>query len=181
MASTRSKSRSKGKDTSHVEARGAVDSGASVATERETRHMADDNEVGSIIEFTESIADQEAPVPLPKGDYPAEIRGAVRKTGATSGKDYAEQLFFIAPEAYPADYEAENAPEGTALYYRRISLVDTPAARHRIRRYCEAIGAPVPKTTLDLNEWIGRTATVTVDHETREGLPSAVITKVTAP
>jgi hypothetical protein len=143
-------------------------------TKRNTNTM---SEQSSIIEFSEDIANAEAPVPLPKGDYPAEIRAAVRKTSA-AGNDYGSVTFFIAPEAYPADY-SEGDPDGLTLIYNRVSLADTPAGRHRARKFIEAIGAPGGKS-IDMNDWVGRTATVTVDHDTYEGETRAVVAKVVA-
>lgn len=172
------KSKAKAKDTSRKEASADVNTNASLASkDKGNKHMADQP---SIIEFSEDISQQEAPVPLPEGDYPAEIRAAVRKTSATSGNEYAKITFFIAPESYPADY-TEGDPDGMALDYNRLTLQDTPSGRHRIRKFCEAIGAPIPKTKLDLNEWIGRTGTVNIKHGTWEGEPRAEIQKVTAP
>ncbi len=72
----------------------------SVATQtRETKHMTD----MSIIEYDTDLSEAEAPVPLPAGDYPAEIRSAERKTSA-AGNEYINVTFHISPEAYPADY-----------------------------------------------------------------------------
>jgi len=176
--SQKSKSRNKkGKDAPQNEATADAKK-ASVATETKDKgkKMADQP---SIVEFSESIAEQEPPVPLPVGEYPAEIRGAARKTSQTSGNDYAAVQFYISADAYPADY-TEGDPDGMLLTYNRVSLQDTPAARHRIRKFCEAIGAPPPTTKLDLNDWVGRTATVAIQHDTYEGETRAVIGKVVA-
>ena len=138
------------------------------------------SEVNSIVTFSEDIASAEAVPPLPKGDYQAEVRGATRKTSATSGNDYAALQMFIPPEQYPADY-VDGDPDGTILGYNRITLRDTPADRHRIRKACEALGAPMPGKELDLNSWVGCTATVTVDWQEYEGEQRASITRLVAP
>lgn len=137
------------------------------------------SEVKSIVEFSEDVATQEAPVPLPVGDYPAEIRGAEVKTSASSGKEYGSVQFFIAPESYPADF-TEGDPDGMVLTFNRVSVQDTPAGRHRLRKFIEAIGAKPVKTKLDMNEWVGLTATVTIVHDEYEGEKRAVISKVSA-
>jgi len=181
MPDKKSKSR-KGKDTEQDEATVQSTARASVATETNTRKhtsMADNNSgAPSIIEFSEDISQAEAPTPLPVGEYPAEIRGATQKT-SNAGNPYAQVQFFIAPEAYPADF-TEGDPDGQVLTFNRVSLQDTPAARHRLRKFCEAIGAPAGQR-IDLNDWVGRTATVAVQHDTYEGEPRAVIGKVVAP
>jgi hypothetical protein len=164
----------KAKDTSAKDAK-QKSTQASLASEvRKEKTM---SETSSIIEFSEDIATAEAPVPLPVGDYPAEIRGATRKTSG-AGNEYAQVTFFVAPEAYPADY-SEGDPDGLTLIYNRVSLLDTPAARHRLRKFLEAIGAPAGKQ-VDLNDWVGRSATVNVGHDTYEGETRAVVNKVVA-
>jgi hypothetical protein len=175
MAETKSKSRRKvGKDTTENGATRVVNE-APLASKTKGTNM---SEQSSILEFSEDIASAEAPVPLPVGDYPAEIRAAERKTSG-KGNDYGSVQFFIAPEAYPADY-TEGEPDGMVLTYNRVSLADTPAGRHRMRKFVEAIGAP-GGTKIDMNDWIGRTATVSVVHDTYEGETRAAIAKVVAP
>lgn len=177
MATTKSRSPSKGKkDAPADEAKQDAVKNASVATTRNETKMADT--APSIMEFSEDISTAEAPVPLPIGDYPAEIRGAEKKQSA-KGNDYASVQFFIAPEAYPADYQ-EGDPDGMILTYNRVGLQDTPVGRHRVRKFTEAIGAP-GGTKIDLNDWVGRTATVSVVHDTYEGETRAAIGKVVAP
>jgi len=129
----------------------------------------------SIIEYTSDLSEAEAPVPLPAGDYPAEIRSVERKT-SSKGNDYINVTFMIAPEAYPADY-TEGSEEGTILSYGRLSPDENQRARYNMRKFCEAIGAKMGKS-LDLNEWVGLSAIVTVAHETYEGEDRANIKKV---
>lgn len=173
MAATKSKSRSKGKDASQNEATANAKK-ASVATTKGNNNMAD---MPSVIEFDEDISQAEAPVPLPVGDYPAEIRAATQKT-SQNGNPYAAVQFFISSDAYPADY-TEGEPDGAILPYNRVSLQNTPAARHRLRKFLESIGAPAGKK-IDLNDWVGRTGTVTIQHDSYEGEVRAAIGKVSA-
>ena len=178
MAATKSASRNKkrDKDTPHDEAHVSVNKKASVATTETRKHnMAD---MPSVLEFEEDIGTAEAPPPLPAGDYTAEIRAAVRKTSANTGNEYGSVQFFIPSDQYPADF-TDGPPEGSLLTYNRVSVSDTPAGRHRLRKFVEAIGAPTGKT-IDMNQWLGRTAIVTVQHSTYEGETRAEIAKVTA-
>jgi hypothetical protein len=85
--------------------------------------------------------------------------------------------FYISEDAYPADY-TEGEPDGMLLTFNRVSLMNTPSGRHRLRKFLEAIGAPAG-TKIDLNDWVGRTATVTIAHDTYEGEVRAQIAKVT--
>lgn len=132
----------------------------------------------SILTFSEDISEQEAPVPLPVGDYPAVIRGAVRKTSKTSGKDYCAVTFFVAPEAYPADY-TEGNPDGEVLSYNRVPCDDSPRGRYKIRKFTEAIGAKGGRE-INLNDWIGLSAILSIGEEEFEGEKRAVIQKVGA-
>jgi hypothetical protein len=162
------------KDTVQEDAPATVVTKASVATNTSKGNNMSD--VSSILEFSEDVATAEAVPPLPEGDYPAEIRAASVKTGQTSGKPYGAVQFFIAPESYPADY-TDGDPDGVLLTYSRVSVEDTPASRHRLRKFVEAIGAKAG-TKIDMNEWIGLTATVSIKHDTYEGEKRAAIQRV---
>jgi len=138
-----------------------------------------DDELGSIIEFEDNIADAEAPLPLPVGNYRATIKGAEQKVSST-GRRYAAVMFYIPTEAYPADYPLEEAPDGITIAFRRVSLENNKASRFSLRRFIENIGAPPVARQLDLAQWIGLEANVTVKHETYEGVTRPVIDRVSA-
>ncbi|HSW91770.1 MAG TPA: DUF669 domain-containing protein [Candidatus Saccharimonadales bacterium] len=176
MAATKSKSR-KGKDTQHEEANAVSTQEASLASSTKEKQMAD---TPSIISFSEDVATAEAPPPLPVGQYSAEIRSAERKTSATSGNEYVRVQFYIPPEQYPADFTDGN-PEGMILDYNRVPVQDNPSARFRMRKFCEAIGYSPKGGNVDINEWIGNTATVDIVHDTFEGETRAQIKRVVAP
>ncbi len=146
-----------------------VDQKGSSKPSMENKHMS------SIIEYTEDLANAEAPVPLPAGDYPAEIRAAERKTSA-KGNDYINVTFFISADAYPADF-TEGDPDGQILSYGRLSPDNTTRARYGMKKFAESIGAPASKN-IDLNDWVGLTALVTVAHDEYEGETRAQIKKV---
>lgn len=175
MASTKSRSR-KGKDTVQDAPTEQLNEGATLASEtKRTKTTMSEN---SIIEFSEDISNAEAPVPLPPGDYTAEIRAAEVKESA-KGNQYFAVTFFIQPEQYPADY-TDGDPDGTTLSYNRLQKRDDTAGRYRVRKFCEAIGAKMGKK-IDVNDWIGQTATVAVTNSEYEGEQRAEIKKVVAP
>lgn len=140
--------------------------------------MADDNEL-SIIEYSEDISKAEAPEPLPVRQYPATIDKVAVKTSQTSGNEYLAVTFRISADDYPADYDAESAPEGTVLSYNRLVVEDTARARFNMRQFCEAIGAKMSKK-IDPSEWLGLSATLDVGHDEYEGVKRAQIKKVLA-
>ena len=138
--------------------------------------MADDNnDMPSIVEFSMDIGQQEAPAPLPGGEYNGVVRSAIVKI-SQRGTKYGEVAFFIDGGQYPADF-TEGNPEGTTIMFRRVSLEDNPQARFGTRKFCEALGAPLGKR-IDVSDWVGRDAQVEVGHETYEGIRRAVINRV---
>lgn len=138
------------------------------------------SDISSIIEYDEDLADAEAPVPLPKGDYTAEIRGAVKKFAKSGDKEYANITFFIDPSQYPADY-VEGDPDGTILSYGmgRLSTAGDRKSRWNMKKFSESIGAELGRS-LDLNTFLGKAAIVTVINEDYEGQTQAKISRVGA-
>lgn len=135
-------------------------------------------ETMSIIEFSEDISEAEAPEPLPAGQYAATIRGAEIKT-SQRGTLYAAVTFVVAPEEFPADYPIENAPDGKVIVFRRCSMEDNPQARYMLRNFIEAIGATASKK-IDVNEWMGLSASIQIENEEYEGVMREQITRVNA-
>lgn len=155
-------------DTSQVVAR-ATDA---TNTNLKGNKMSEDR---SIIEYTDSLDHAEAPVPLPAGDYSGEIRGAEVKTSGKNN-DYVQVTFFVDADQYPPDYTDGNL-DGTTLSFGRLSPDNTTRARYGMRKFAEAIGAPLGKS-VDLNSWIGKTAIITVVNTPYEGTMQANIKSV---
>mgnify|MGYP003154562818 FL=1 len=65
------------------------------------------------------------------------------------------------------------------LMYRRASMEDNPNSRFGLKRFIEAIGAPLSKK-IDVTEWIGQEAALEIGHEPWEGVNRAVIQRVRA-
>ncbi len=61
-----------------------------------------DEEEDGIIEFSENIADAEAPEPLPEREYNASIEKVSREQ-SSKGSTYAAVSFRVNEEDYPAD------------------------------------------------------------------------------
>jgi hypothetical protein len=137
--------------------------------------LVDDDDTGSIIEFSENIAEAEAPEPLPEREYVASIASCTREQ-SQKGSVYAAPVFHINEEDYPADYDTNNAPGGKNVRHM-IMLTDDAPSRHRLRKFCEAIGAPMSKR-IDLSTWVGLQAKITIKHDTYEGVTRERIAKV---
>jgi hypothetical protein len=131
---------------------------------------------GGIMEFSQDLSTQEAPPPLPTGQYQAEIISASPKTSPTSGNTYANIMLRIPASAYPADY-TEGDPDGMTLSYNRLLIGDTPQIRCRGRKFLEAAGGPLGRR-LDLTDLIGLSVIVEVTHDTYEGETRAQIARI---
>jgi hypothetical protein len=142
--------------------------------------MADteNQELPSVIDYGEDIANAKPPVPLPKGKYRAEIRDAKSALSRTSGNLYADVTFFIDASKYPADF-TDGDPDGIAIHYRMVSLEKTPRARWLMKQFVQKIGAP-SGASVDLNDWIGREAIIKIDHtKDQAGLLQPEIREIT--
>lgn len=126
-----------------------------------------DEEISSIIEYQDDIANAKPPAPLPIKKYHASIVEAKPMVSQAKGTKYAAVTFLIPAEQYPADY-TDGPPDGTKIIYRRVSLEMNPMAIFGVSRFVKAIGAPTGRR-VDLNDWIGREATVEVAHNPYEG------------
>jgi len=129
-----------------------------------------------LVNYSDDIATAEKPDPLPIGQYNFEIRG-VEMAVSGKGMPYAVPKYFITPDQYPADH-VDGDPDGTTLR-GFVSLEDNKGARARMRKFCEAIEAPMG-VTMDLNEWIGLGGTVDVIHKEYEGEQQANAGKISA-
>jgi hypothetical protein len=136
--------------------------------------MADD-QLPTIVEFSEDLSTVEAPVPLPVGEYIGTVRAAEVKLSQKE-KKYGAITYFISPDQYPADYTDGN-PEGTTLVFRKLGLEDTPQARWFARKFCETHGV-VPSRSIDVSSFVGTEARLHIKHERYEGIDRAVVDKV---
>lgn len=142
--------------------------------------MADENnnvELGSVFEFGDDISKAEAPPPLPARSYVATVTGAAAKVNKNGGK-YAAVEFTISPDQFPPDFAAIQS-DAVKLYYRFVPLDDTMRARYQLKKFCEAIRAPVSKR-VDLNDFIGKNASIVVEAREYQGEMQANIKTVEA-
>jgi hypothetical protein len=131
---------------------------------------------GSILNYSQDLATQDAPPPLPTGVYPAEVTAVQKRTSNTSGREYLNVQMRIAPDSYPADYP-DGDPEGTTLFYNRLLTADTPQARFQMKRFLQAVGASL-SANVDLMDLIGLTCTVEITHQEYEGEMRSQISRI---
>ena len=133
-------------------------------------------ELSSILEFSEDLKDVEAPAALPENDYPGEVIGATQKH-SQSGNLMAVVQFLIKPEDYPVDYpDADSFADGKKVTYY-LPLGNNRAGLFRISQFVKSISAPT-KAPIDLNDWVGKTALLTILNEDYEGVPQERIKRV---
>lgn len=137
-----------------------------------------DDDLDSITEFSEDIADAEAPALLPERDYRATIAKVDKRVSNTSGNPYYNIQFKINADDYPADFDTSEAPDGKTVTFM-LSAVDSKPNRHRIRKFCEAIGF-TPSKSINHKAWEQLEAKVTIKHDTYQGETREKISRVDA-
>ena len=131
--------------------------------------MSEENAMPTAFEFSQDISTQEAPPPLPKGKYLASISSVEAKVSTNSGNTYADIVFTIAPDQFPADYSAIQQ-DALNIHYRSLVLSkDDARSRYNIKQFCEKLRVPVSRK-LDLNDMLGKAAMLTIDHRTYQGV-----------
>lgn len=136
--------------------------------------MADDNDLPSVLTFSEDIANAKAPAPIPASTYRASVKHAAHEVSKNSGKRMIKIEFHITADQYPADYTDGN-PDGTVLSYY-VPAEDTPQGRWNVKRACEQLGVPMSRE-IDVSQMFGREANVKVVHEPYEGQMTAKIAR----
>lgn len=138
-----------------------------------------DDNLGTIIEFDIDLNDVEKPEELPPGLYRATITKAEERRSKNTDSKYLSLMLNIAPEEYPATYDAENAPMGFPVPYNRISLEPTKRAMWRLKSNLMELGIPF-SNKLDLAEFVNRQVMVEIAHELYEGEDRAQVKNLRA-
>lgn len=140
-----------------------------------------DDEVESILEYSEDISTQERPPVLPIGEYRAEVSGVQLKHGKESGKPYLNVKASIGPDDQPADFvEALGTQQKVAVFGMVFGCEDNPVSRFNMRLFCEALGAPM-SSRINPKDFIGKTCKVQVEHQNDlQGLPQPRVRKFLA-
>lgn len=157
--------------------------------------------IGSIEEYTVDLSSVPDPDPLPVREYEATVRAIEVYLSKTSGNPTVKISYFVAPDQYPVDYDADNAPDGVTLNsFGSVNCGALPSARQptklglaKLRRLFESHGIKAPRLALrpqdalggswgvdesDLSMFVGCRVGVSVVHEMYEGQPVAKIKDV---
>jgi hypothetical protein len=114
---------------------------------------------------------------LPIGEYTATIEGIEMKVSNTSGREYIGVTLRINTDDFPPDFTTDAYPDGVQLRYNRLFIEDNARNRYSMRKWCEALGAPMGKT-IDPNDWIGMNLKVGISHRKWEDEDQANISKI---
>ena len=142
--------------------------------------MANDEPIG-IIELEENLADVEKPPEIPAGKYTAEVQDVQEMTSG-KGNTYFAVTFHIAPEELPQDI-ADQYEDGANLFWNRTMKPKGRSDRRgmfNLRRFIEALGLDSNTTTIDPNDWMGRSARLHVALGKYQGEDRAEIRAVEA-
>lgn len=141
-------------------------------------HAPDDDGSVGILELDSSLADAEKPPEIPAGVYVGEVM-EVQEKDAQSGNRYYSVKFVIPPENLPADIR-DQWEDGCSLYWNRniIPTAKDRRALFNLRRLIEALGLDTNTSTVDPNEWMGRSARLRVVHGKYQGEVRAEVRSV---
>lgn len=132
--------------------------------------------MSSLIQFSQNIADAEAPPQLPAGTYPAICVSAVPGISKSSGNPTLPLQFKVNKADFPPDFETD-ADEVT-LIYNRLTTRDTQQDRFRMRKICETFGVAM-SNAIDPNEFVMKQVRLeVVQRPDLEGNPRAEIDKI---
>lgn len=139
---------------------------------------ASDDDVLSVIELDESLADVEKPIELPASIYTGEVQD-VQVQDSQKGNRYFAIKFVIPPEEIAADIRDEF-PDGAVLYWNRniVPSAKDRRAKFNLRKLIEALGLDSNTSTIDPNEWMGCKARLRVVMGKYQGEERAEIKSV---
>ncbi len=133
----------------------------------------------SIVELDSNLESYDDYQILPKGNYEGECTLAEKRV-SDNGNEYYYTNWTIPVDSYPADYDVENAPEGTILNYSRISVPTSSDRRSitNVKRLMKAMGLDLKTKVIDPSTWVGKHAKLVVGHSTYQGEKRAAIDKI---
>lgn len=125
--------------------------------------MADGAGGGDITELDQNLDAFDDYETLPKSSYPAECVLAEKRI-SEKGNEYYYTNWTISPEDYPADYDKENAPEGTTLNYSRVQVPQNNDRRSitQVKKLYRAMGLSLKTKEIDPETWVGQKAKLVV-------------------
>ena len=157
--------------------------------------------IGSIEEFVIDLSTVADPDPLPVRTYEGMVQEISVYLSASKGAPTTKISYFIAPDQYPVDFDAENAPDGIKLTAYGSLDCGTPPANpqptrlglSRVRKLYEHHGLETGSITMrpqeelggawgldasDLSAFVGTRVLISVVHEVFEGQNRAKVGQI---
>ncbi len=134
--------------------------------------MADENVI-VFVDYADDVAEAKDPPKLPSAEYVATVSQCNPYKNAETGTEGYKILFRIAPEQFPANFDAEFYPDGKSVTYVTWRLNDDPMGRSNMKKLRNSFGIG-GGTSRDPNQFVGLSARirVAVDKTGREKVVS---------
>ena len=122
----------------------------------------------SLFEYSQDLANVEAPEPLPPNEYPV----VIEKAELIQSKQGAGPLYLVLgcrvmPDDYPADF-IDGDPDGTYMTWYAVRVEDNAQGRWRMKKFKLRCGLQ-PTPVLDPTEFLGLKIAVLTAAEEYEG------------
>lgn len=110
----------------------------------------------ALLNFSQNIADAEAPPQLPPGEYRCICSAATDKIAASSGNPMLTLTLQVPRSEFPADFEPGDGVD-ELTFTLNIVARDIPADRWRMKNACRSFGVPM-SSNIDPSDFVGREA-----------------------
>ncbi len=114
------------------------------------------SDMNSLLEFSQNIADAEAPPCLPAGEYSAHCTKAEVGLSKSSQKPMITMSFAVNKSEFPVDFDGDQDQVVVAFYQ---PVEDNSSNRFRMKKLCEALGVSA-SNRIDANDFVSRTARI---------------------
>lgn len=140
--------------------------------------MADNTEETFVFaDLSVDVEEAVEPPKLPESDYIATVASCKPMKKAETGTEYYQIAYRIAPEQYPADFDAAFYPDGKTVVYRTPRINDDPMGRFNMKTLKNAHGLPGGKSR-DPNQFVGTTTKVRLRHDSWQGKKTEKVVSV---
>lgn len=109
-----------------------------------------------LLNFSENIADAEAPPQLPAGEYKVICIAAQDKVAVSSGNNMLTLTLQVPRSEFPADFDPGDGVD-ELTFTMNVVARDIPADRWRMKKTCQAFGVAA-SNSIDPNDFVGREA-----------------------
>jgi len=111
----------------------------------------------SIIRFDSDISEMAEYEPLPNGVYRATVIDVEERSNEKTPKGFLTTTLRVSPDDYPADYDANNAPDGVNVVMGYLALPDAENRRTvgPFKKFLMALGIAPKGSQFETSDMIG--------------------------